>query len=114
MFRFFSLLIFLKAVLGTRSQPVRKSITPLSHHTAKASGMVSVDLREFGAFVFSFLGRKNTRLQSFFLAWGHKDICPNIGPKKNLDRFLDDFCVFTSATTIDNDGFFRKNIEHFN
>lgn len=73
-----------------------KPITPLSHHTAKASGMVSVDLREFGASGFFWFfggGEKNTFLQSFFWLGGHKDICPKIGPKKNLDRFLDDLCV---------------------
>ena len=87
-------------------------LPPLSHHTAKASGMVSVDLREFGAFVFGFLGREKNTSPELFLAWGKKISALTLG-KKNPDKFVDDFCVLLQEPKwIMTD--FRKNIEHFN
>ena len=82
MFRFFSQDFFFKAVLGTKVATCQEAyLPPLSHHTAKASGMVSVDLREFGAFVFVlfFGGGKKTRLQS----WGTKISALILGQKKS-------------------------------
>ena len=67
-------------------------LPPLSHHTAKASGMVSVDLREFGAFVcWFFWGGKKTRFCRAFLAG--KRYLPWHWAKKNPDIFVDDFCA---------------------
>ena len=84
-------------------------LPPLSHHTAKASGMVSVDLREFGAFVFVlFFGVGENTSPELFLAWGKKISALTLGQNKNLDRFVDDFCVLLQQPKLIVTDFWKK------